>query len=528
MARLGKNVAAQTVVGNSEEKASAEEVEREFEAACARLAKEAKAHGCERVVSMREIQQRVALRTREIARLAVLLLLTVAEEDLKTPLQQAGKSFVRASRPTPKWLSTVFGTILFFRTYLRAASFEADRSGIHPVDHAFGITRDRFSMDVVSPAARLATHVPFDLCADLLQEFWGWSPAKDSIEEMVLGLGALTEEYWEQAPAPAGDGDVLVIQVDAKGAPMATEEELEKRRRPWSKGERAPSPRHRGRKRRKDWKKKTRRKPGDKSKNAKMANIVVMYTLKSQGDLLLGPLNKRVYGTFASKRRAFAVAAREAKKRGFDPSSEAARIQFVSDGDPDLQDLADEFFPHTIQTLDLMHVLEYLWSAGQSRYRTGSKKLAAWMRVQKSRLLSGRHKRVVRELDDMVAAAGSKAGRERVEKARSYLANNLHRLDYKWAREMDLEIGTGAVEGAVKHVMGKRLDNGGMRWIPERAQATLQLRCIEISGQWRDFIAFVEHRTRGEFAEGRPVRLLRSEPAPIISTEPSEITQDAA
>ncbi len=527
MARLSKNLAAQTVVGNGEEMASAEEVKRELEAACGRLAKEAEAHGRERAVSMREIQQRVALRTREIARLAVLLSLTVAEEELKPRLEQGGKSFVRAGKPRSKWLSTVFGTILFFRTYLRAASFEADHSGIHPVDHAFGITRDRFSMDVVSPAARLATHVSFELCADLLGEFWGWSPAKDSIEEMLLGLGALAEEYWEQAPAPAGDGDVLIIQVDAKGAPMATEEELEKRRRPWSKEERAPSPRHRGRKRRKGWKKKTRRKPGDKSKNAKMANIVVMYTLKSQGDLLLGPLNKRVYGTFANKRRAFAFAAREAKKRGFDPGSEDSRIQFLSDGDPDLQDLADEFFPNAIQTLDLMHVLEYLWSAGQSRYRTGSKKLAAWMRVQKSRLLSGRHKRVVRELDDMVGT-GPKAGRERVEKARDYLFNNLHRLDYKWAREMDLEIGTGAVEGAVKHVMGKRLDNGGMRWIPERAQATLQLRCIEISGQWRDFITFVEERTRRKFAAGTAVRLLRREPAPIVSAEPVETMRNAA
>ena len=95
MARLSKNLAAQTVVGNGEEMASAKEVKREFEAACGRLAKEAKAHGCKGAVSMREIQQHVALRTREIARLAVLLSLTVAEEELKPQLKQGGKSFVR-------------------------------------------------------------------------------------------------------------------------------------------------------------------------------------------------------------------------------------------------------------------------------------------------------------------------------------------------------------------------------------------------------------------------------------------------
>ena len=30
-----------------------------------------------------------------------------------------------------------------------------------------------------------------------------------------------------------------------------------------------------------------------------------------------------------------------------------------------------------------------------------------------------------------------------------------------------------------------------MRWIAERAEALLQLRCIELNGQWNDFIRFV-------------------------------------
>jgi hypothetical protein len=45
-----------------------------------------------------------------------------------------------------------------------------------------------------------------------------------------------------------------------------------------------------------------------------MATLVVMYTLKMKDGLLLGPINKRVYGSFAPKRHAFAWAAREATK----------------------------------------------------------------------------------------------------------------------------------------------------------------------------------------------------------------------
>ncbi len=56
---------------------------------------------------------------------------------------------------------------------------------------------------------------------------------------------------------------------------------------------------------------------GDRSKNAKMAAAVVMYTLRRGADgLLEGPINKKVYASYAPKRHAFAYARREADKRG--------------------------------------------------------------------------------------------------------------------------------------------------------------------------------------------------------------------
>jgi len=48
----------------------------------------------------------------------------------------------------------------------------------------------------------------------------------------------------------------------------------------------------------------------------------------------------------------------------------------------------------------------------------------------------------------------------------------------------DLEISTGQIEGAVNYVLELRCDHGGMRWIKERAEAILQLRCIDINGDW--------------------------------------------
>ncbi|MFN7696651.1 MAG: hypothetical protein ACK5U8_02045, partial [Deltaproteobacteria bacterium] len=51
----------------------------------------------------------------------------------------------------------------------------------------------------------------------------------------------------------------------------------------------------------------------------------------------------------------------------------------------------------------------------------------------------------------------------------------------------DLELGTGPVEGAIKNLMYRRMDHGGMRWIKERAEAVLQLRCIDAHGDWTAF-----------------------------------------
>jgi len=229
-----------------------------------------------------------------------------------------------------------------------------------------GLTRDGFSMLLRSYATRMATKVSYAQVTLILSLFLHWTPAQESIEGMVLGLGRHTAAWFESAPAPEGDGEVLVIQIDGKATPTATEAELEKRR-----GKRAKNPRsqrHRGRAARQRRGSKRRRKKGDKAKNGKMATIVTMYTLRRSADgQLEGPINKKVYASYAPKRHAVAIARREANKRGFGPGS-GKLIQIVTDGDNDLQRYIEELFPEAIHTIDVYHVTEYLWEAGRCLY----------------------------------------------------------------------------------------------------------------------------------------------------------------
>jgi len=113
-----------------------------------------------------------------------------------------------------------------------------------------------------------------------------------------------------------------VLQLDSKATPTATDAELEQRRGPRSPNPHPGSQRHRGRAARQRRGSQPRRQKGDKAKNGKMATIVVLYTLRKNAEgALEGPLNKKVYASYAPKRHAVAIARREAEKRGFGPGS---------------------------------------------------------------------------------------------------------------------------------------------------------------------------------------------------------------
>ena len=239
---------------------------------------------------------------------------------------------------------------------------------------------------------------------------------------------------------------------------------------------------------------------GDKSKNGKMTTVVVMYTLKCSKDgLLEGPVNKKVYASYAPKRHAVAIARREADKRGFTDQS-GKLVQIVTDGDNDLDHYIEEIFPQATHTIDIFHVTEYLWKAGGCLYKEGSDELVEWVEEQKDLLYEGRASEIVKDIDDRLAllpkkGPGMKNRRENLKKISSYLSKRLEKMDYKTLQEQDMEISSGAVEGAVNYVVAKRFDSGGMRWIKERAEALLQLRCIEVNGDWDAFISHVHDKT---------------------------------
>jgi len=228
--------------------------------------------------------------------------------------------------------------------------------------------------------------------------------------------------------------------------------------------------------------------------------------------------------SYTSKRHAFEVARREADKRGF-PKGSGKLVQLVTDGDEDLRDLGKEFFPDAIHTLDVMHAMEYLWEAGACLFREGSKEQAAWVKKVENHPYKGKVFSVLGEITAALegipkTGPGNKGRRQRLETALNYLYNRTEMMNYASLKAQDLELSSGSVEGAVKHVIAKRFDNGSMRWIRERAEALLQLRCIEINGDWNAFIQYVHEKTHAEAVS-------RAEPQVILSLTPAPLPERA-
>lgn len=473
-------------------------------------------------VSFRDAELLIREGVYGVGRLLLTLFLALREEHVVAQLPEGRVTwFGRVFRRRPavaRNLSTLFGTVRYWRVYMRDVS--GNGSGYHPLDLSLGLGVDRFSWNVLSRAVRLATELSFAGAKEVLGDFVPNTPSTEVIEQAMLGFGAHAEAFFEMQPPPADDGEVLVIEVDGKAVPTATAHELAKRR-----GKRKPkrvgaetSARHRGRHKRSRNPKGPRRKKGDKSKNGKGGTMVVMYTLRRCGTRRLeGPLNKRHYVTFASKRRAFEVAQREAIKRGFGPTSGRV-VQLVTDGDDDLARLRTEYLPHAEHTIDVYHVIEKLWNAAGALFREGSPEAKAWVDEQKERLFDDDAEGVLKEFDRRLAriaktGPGTKSKRDRLNASRNYITKRVLHIRYGSLRRRDLVIGSGVVEGAIKFVLAKRCDHGGMRWIKERVQAVAQLRCIVVNGDWEAFERFVHKRQRV---------------AAVINASPSRIQQPQA
>jgi hypothetical protein len=391
-------------------------------------------------------------------------------------------------------VGTLFGKVSFTRPIGRRRGATRAKADL-PIDRDLGLCSG-FSLGVVSGIARLAAQMPFEQVRSLWRETYAWAPAPLSILRMVDAVGDLARPYLEQTEAPDDDGEVLVIQVDGKGAPMITSDEYALRARPHACAKDDTTARQRRRVRRQDAAK-PRRTSGKKSKNSKVAIVGVIYTLRRTAKGFDGPVNKRICATFESHHALFDWLTVEATKRGYGTK----RTLFIADGSEHIWRNQARCFPNAEVCLDWYHLAERLWEAGQCFHKSGTPALKAWVADMADAMKKGAIDTVTTTLAQGLASIpktgpGNKGRRERLSAQLRFIENNRPRLRYEQMRREDLVIGSGAVEGAVRHLIGMRLDGPGARWGRQRSERILHLRCILINRQWSGFTEYLQELER--------------------------------
>jgi hypothetical protein len=416
-------------------------------------------------------------------------------------------------------LKTSCGEVTYQRAYL--VPRRGGGPGVHPLDVALGLTRDGFSPLVIGWFCRLATRVSFQIASRLGEMFLGSAPPASAIEEWVLGLGRPAYVFLSDGPLPEGDGEVLVIEIDGKAVPTATDHELARRRKPRTRcAAGCKCQRHRGRAQRQRRGRKQRRKKGAKSKNGRSATLVVMYTLRQGEDgRRHGPINKKVFGTFGSRKSAIQWARTQATRRGFPPGTDKT-VQIVIDGETCLEQRLRRLFPEAILTLDVRHAQEKLWEVGRLFHAEGSTELSRWVEELEELLYKGHVRALLQRLEQELRVVslrgpGTKEKRQVLEAVIGYLGARVKLMDYGRLRKEDLVIASGVVEGAARYVVGERLDNSGMRWIEERAEAPLLLRCIEVNGDWDAFMTWSQEQRTQELERGQIVQIRSMTPTQL-------------
>jgi hypothetical protein len=405
--------------------------------------------------------------------------------------EHAGARWQIAGERTSEF-GTRFGKVVFVRPVGRQVGNPRAACDL-PIDRELGLCGG-FSFGVVLATARLCAQMAFAPARENFRETYEWAPSPRAVLRMVDSVGTEARAFLEQVPAPLDDGDVLVIQADGKGAPMISPEEYRRRGQPHAK-QASGSGRKARKARRSRWPKKPRRTKGKKSKNAKVAIVGVIYTLRQTPEGTDGPINKRLVATFESHEALFIWLRREADKRGYGTK----RTLFLGDGSEHLWRLQKQYFPEAEVCIDWCHIVEKLWGAGECLFEEGSDELKEWMGKQATRLRRGATQAIIDELKQKLSTTpktgpGNKGKRLRLEKAIKYLTDHKARMRYAELRRDDLDIGTGAVEGAVRNLVGMRLDGPGMRWSRQRSERILHLRCILLNGQWAEFAAYLERR----------------------------------
>ncbi len=400
---------------------------------------------------------------------------------------------------------SVFGELGLPRPYYHRDGL----AGLLPLDEETNLPARCYSYFVQELVQRRVNRMAYDEVIAEMDHLFGLKIDKHTIERLAPEIARDADAYTETAPPPAAEseGAILAAFIDGKGVPMVKEEPAEHKRRLG---------------------------PGEKHSRKKEAMVAVVHSVaphpRTVADILteLGEhrspperpkaQNKRVRVTFAGKQDTMEWVAREVARR--DPQKRKPWV-CVMDGSLALWRVAVLPLKGFTFVLDLFHALEYMWEAAYVFHPVGSAEAKAFVCHRLRMLLEGKVGRVIGGLRQMLTKRRgtlTKRQRETLAKVIHYYEGNKKWMRYHEYLAAGYPIGSGAVEGACRHLVKDRMEGAGMRWTVGGAAAVLKLRAVYLNGDWDAFWHFHMHReAQRRFGGCRWAPLSASQPEKAVA-----------
>jgi hypothetical protein len=393
-------------------------------------------------------------------------------------------------------LTTIFGEVTLDRQGYGGRGLKS----LHPLDAELNLPPKSYSHTLQRQIARATAKESFDEVMITIRDQTGVTVPKRQVEQSARRASRDFELFYEQqrsqnAREVKKTGPILAITADSKGVPMLKSDLREATRK--AVEERKPHLKH-------------RRSPGEKTKTKRMSTVVAVYAIEpfvrtpEQIVRELAPIHealpprprpedKRVWASLKQPPEAIIEQAFEEAQRR-DPKHTKEWIALVDGNETQLDLLrlaAKDYGVELVIILDLIHVLEYLWKAAWAFHAPGDATAESWVTERLAEILRGHGSLVAAGMRRSATLRGlSDLERAPIDDCADYLLKYREFLHYDRYLAKGYPIATGVIEGACRYIVKDRMEKTGARWSLEGAEAVLQLRSLQASGDFDEYWEF--------------------------------------
>lgn len=131
--------------------------------------------------------------------------------------------------------------------------------------------------------------------------------------------------------------------------------------------------------------------------------------------------------------------------------------------------------------IDFFHAVQHLHKVAALRKDWSPKKRTRWANKQRKMLYQGQVDRVIDDIRPLCKGRHAKA----IKTQLNYFINHRKHMAYDALLTLNLPIGSGAIESAIRRIVNLRLKGASIFWCKPNAQSVLFLRAFYKTGRWQ-------------------------------------------